>query len=78
MQLTRVDDAELELTVPTGFLRDWIARNYLPKLQDAVRSTIGGERKICILVGAAAAATTDASSARISSRHAGNGSKRRA
>jgi chromosomal replication initiator protein len=38
----RIDDDEVELSVTSQFVRDWLAKNYLRDLQSAVDATVGG------------------------------------
>ena len=48
--IVRTDDAEIELSVTSQFVRDWLAKNYLREMQEAVDSlgTPNGRRRLVL------------------------------
>ena len=48
--IVRTDDAEIELSVTSQFVRDWLAKNYLREMQEAVDSlgTSNGRRRLVL------------------------------
>ncbi len=48
--IVRADDAEIELSVTSQFVRDWLAKNYLREMQEAVDSlgTSNGRRRLVL------------------------------
>jgi chromosomal replication initiator protein len=48
--VVRADDTELELSVTSQFVRDWLAKNFLPQMQAAVDSlgTPAGRRRLVL------------------------------
>jgi chromosomal replication initiator protein len=48
LDVIRVEDGEIELSVTSQFVRDWLLKNYMTLLQDAVR-TLGEERRRTLL-----------------------------
>jgi len=48
LDVRRVDDQEIELSVTSQFVRDWLQKNYLSALQDAVAS-LGEPRRRVVL-----------------------------
>ena len=49
-QLENADEQELLFSVPNGFLRDWITRNYMTTVQDAVTKSTSGSPSIRIIL----------------------------
>jgi chromosomal replication initiator protein len=49
-QVLRLDDAEVIVSVPNGFLRDWIARNYTDAVSKAVQVAKGDQRQRRVVV----------------------------
>ena len=48
LDVTRIEDSEIELSVTSQFVRDWLFKNYMTLLQDAVR-TLGEEGRRIML-----------------------------
>ncbi|MFY9345643.1 MAG: chromosomal replication initiator protein DnaA [Planctomycetota bacterium] len=48
LDVRRVDDHEIELSVTSQFVRDWLTKNYLPVLQEAV-GALGEPRRRLVL-----------------------------
>jgi chromosomal replication initiator protein len=48
LDVVRMDDREIELSVTSQFVRDWLHKNYLAVLQDAV-GALGGPRRRIVL-----------------------------
>ena len=47
--VARCEGGEVELSVTSQFVRDWLAKNYLAELQGAVDAASGGEQHRLIL-----------------------------
>ncbi len=45
-EIVSADDSEVVFSVPNGFVRDWITRNYLDDLTDAVASVTGSRPRV--------------------------------
>ncbi|HZN41370.1 MAG TPA: chromosomal replication initiator protein DnaA [Planctomycetota bacterium] len=48
LDVLRIEDSEIELSVTSQFVRDWLLKNYMTLLQDAVRS-LGEEKRRIVL-----------------------------
>lgn len=48
LDVRRADDHEIELSVTSQFVRDWLAKNYLPVLQDAMHALGEPRRRILL------------------------------
>ena len=48
LDVTRIEDGEIELSVTSQFVRDWLFKNYMTLLQDGVR-TLGEEGRRIVL-----------------------------
>ncbi|MFK7739498.1 MAG: chromosomal replication initiator protein DnaA [Planctomycetota bacterium] len=46
--VARADDAEIELSVTSQFVRDWLKKNFLPQLQKGVDSLDGKQRRLVL------------------------------
>ena len=46
IDLVQDDKAEVVFSVPNGFVRDWITRNYLDELERAVTAVCGAKRRV--------------------------------
>ncbi|HEB52068.1 MAG TPA: chromosomal replication initiator protein DnaA [bacterium] len=46
--IERADDTEVELSVTSQFVRDWLAKNYLTVLQDGLESVVGSRRRLVL------------------------------
>src|SRR5258708_30216765 len=44
----RADEREVEFSVTSQFVRDWLHKNFLTPLQDAVQSASGGRRRVLL------------------------------
>ncbi|MFN9443709.1 MAG: chromosomal replication initiator protein DnaA [Planctomycetota bacterium] len=49
LDVRRVDDLELELSVTSQFVRDWLQKNFLPTLQEAAAAALGEPRRRIVL-----------------------------
>jgi len=48
LDVVRIEDSEIELSVTSQFVRDWLVKNYMALLQDAARS-LGEEKRRIVL-----------------------------
>ncbi|MBL9080110.1 MAG: chromosomal replication initiator protein DnaA [Planctomycetes bacterium] len=48
LDVRRADDREVEFTVTSQFVRDWLQRNFLTVLQDAVTTAAAGPRRVAL------------------------------
>jgi len=49
LDVRRIDDQEIELSVTSQFVRDWLQKNFLPTLQDATVAALGEPRRRVVL-----------------------------
>jgi chromosomal replication initiator protein len=46
--LVRFDECEVEISVTSQFVRDWLLKNYLATIQESVTAAVGGKRRIVL------------------------------
>lgn len=48
LAVVRSSDQEVELSVTSQFVRDWLQRNFLTVIQESVAATLGGRRRVLL------------------------------